>query len=44
MKNDLSAWQLHGPVRSLRTQFAEWNPDLPGASVSSDDDDVEQPG
>jgi YD repeat-containing protein len=24
---DLDPWDLHGPVRALRTHFAEWNPD-----------------
>ena len=23
----LARWELHGPVRPLRTQFAEWNPE-----------------
>jgi hypothetical protein len=25
--NDLARWALRGPVRSLRTHFAEWNPE-----------------
>ena len=25
--NDLAAWQLRGPVRTLRTDIAEWDPD-----------------
>jgi len=25
--SDLARWELRGPVRTLRTQFAEWNPD-----------------
>jgi len=24
--SDLARWELHGPVRTLRAQFAEWNP------------------
>src|SRR5688500_2318438 len=24
---DLAAWQLRGPVRTLRTEIAEWDPD-----------------
>src|SRR5215813_13588272 len=25
--SDLARWELRGPVRTLRTQFAEWNPE-----------------
>ena len=25
--SDLARWQLRGPVRTLRTEFAEWNPE-----------------
>src|SRR5688572_26704320 len=26
--SDLAGWDLRGPVRTLRTQFAEWNPEV----------------
>lgn len=26
--SDLNRWEMHGPVRTLRTHFAEWNPDI----------------
>ncbi len=26
--SDLNRWEMHGPVRTLRTHLAEWNPDI----------------
>jgi hypothetical protein len=28
--SDLKQWEMHGPVRTLRKELAEWNPDLGG--------------